>query len=52
MQNFIFQDLVTHNSIQCVAFALWSSVLALLRANGKYNVKLHYLTRPYQITSI
>ena len=52
IQSLIFQVLVIRISVQCVIFALSPNMLALLRANGKYNVKLCHLTGGCQITSI
>lgn len=48
----IFQDLVHTLLCSVWFFALWSSVLGVLKANGKYNVKLGHLIRQYQITSV
>ena len=53
IQNLIFQDLATRVFVQGVAFfALWSSALVLLKANGKYNVILRHLTGQCQITFV
>ena len=52
MENWIFQNLVTHYFVQSVVLAFWSSVLVFFRANSKSNFKLRRVAAQCQITLV